>query len=60
MAAVEVPGRSLDACLLYHPDAGVGDQVLVHMGFVVDVLDDETATDARELRAGLSGPPIAG
>jgi len=59
MGAVDVPGRTLDACLLYHPDARVGDQVLVHMGFVVDVLDDETAADARELREELSGPPAA-
>jgi hydrogenase expression/formation protein HypC len=57
MAAVEASARQVDACLLYHPDASVGDPVLVHMGFVVDVLDDETATDARDLRAGMAGRP---
>lgn len=56
MAAVDVPGRTLDACLLYHPDARVGDHVLVHMGFVVEVIDCETASDARDLRAELSRP----
>lgn len=60
MASVDVPGRSLDVCLLYHPDCAVGDDVLVHMGFVVEVLDDETAGDARTLRAGLSEAPTAG
>lgn len=57
MAAVEASGRTLEACLLYHPECGVGDDVLVHMGFVVDVLDPATARDAMDLRNGLAGKP---
>jgi len=41
-------------CLLYVPDAGVGDLVLVHMGFALEVLDAETAETAMQLRSELS------
>lgn len=38
------------ACLLYTPDAGIGDTVLVHLGYVVEVLDPDRAADAVALR----------
>jgi hydrogenase expression/formation protein HypC len=44
-----VAGRP--TCLLYTPEAEVGDTVLVHVGFAVEILDPERATDAVELRA---------
>ena len=56
MAEVLCPDRTVNACLLYHPDTAEGDDVLVHMGFVVDVLDGQTAADARDLREELSRP----
>ena len=59
MAEVDASGHSLPACLLYHPDVTVGDDVLIHMGFVVDVMDGQTAADARSLRAGVV-PPAPG
>lgn len=52
MGEVDTPEEAVNACLLYHPDVAVGDDVLVHMGFVVDVLDAERAEDARRLRSG--------
>jgi hydrogenase maturation factor len=54
MGRVHIPGRDMDACLMYHPAVAVGDDVVVHMGFVVEVLDGQTATDARALRTEIS------
>ena len=56
MAEVDTGAGKVSACLLYHPDAGSGSDVLVHMGIVVDVLDEESARDARSLRAQLRSP----
>ena len=38
-------------CLLYTPEAGVGDTVLVHVGFAVEILDPDRAAEAVELRS---------
>ncbi len=50
MASVE--GRPV--CLVYTPEAAIGDTVLVHLGFAVEVLDEERAADAVALRAEIS------
>jgi len=39
MALVRAGGQELSVCLLYVPDAGEGDRVLVHLGFAVELLD---------------------
>lgn len=53
-------GRELIACLAYAPHADQGCDVLVHLGFVIEVLDPDEAAGARalrdELEAGLSAP----
>lgn len=53
MADVDLGDRTQVACLLYQPSVGVGAEVLIHTGFVVDALDPERAADARALRARL-------
>lgn len=54
-------GRELIACLAYAPHADQGCDVLVHLGFVIEVLDPDEAAGARalrdELEAGLSAAP---
>jgi len=46
--------RSDDAvCLAYVPEATAGDHVLVHLGFALEVLETETATDAIAARREL-------
>ena len=50
MAAVDAAVGEVAACLLYHPDAVVGDHVLVHMGFVLEVLDADRASEAAAIR----------
>ena len=39
-------------CLAYHPDVTIGTPVLAHMGFVLEVLDDERLAAAETLRGG--------
>jgi hydrogenase expression/formation protein HypC len=39
MALVRAGDQELSVCLLYVPDAGEGDRVLVHLGFAVELLD---------------------
>jgi hydrogenase maturation factor len=41
MALVATPGESLAACLLTCPQARPGQAVLVHCGYVLQILDDE-------------------
>ena len=55
LSFVAVDGRTERACLLGFPDARVGSDVLVHMGFVVDVLAPAVAEDARRLRTSREG-----
>jgi len=53
MADVDTGEGARSACLLYCPDAVVGDDVLMHMGFVMEVLDPERAAESRRLRREL-------
>lgn len=42
-------------CLAYVPEATAGDQVLVHVGFALEVLAPESAAEAIAVRERLSG-----
>lgn len=46
---VDFGGARREVCLAYVPDAGVGDHVLVHVGFALAVLDPEEAERTRAL-----------
>ena len=52
MGLVEVGSGTETACLLTCRGADVGSSVLVHLGFVVEVLDPALADEARRLRVG--------
>ena len=41
MALIDTTDGTLSACLLTCPEAGVGRTVLVHCGYVLQILDDE-------------------
>ena len=43
MAQVDFGGIRREACLEYLPEAGVGDYVLVHVGFAISRVDAEEA-----------------
>ena len=55
MAEVDFGSRTDTVCLLYQPEAAVGTAVLVHMGFVMEELDEERAQDALALRKEIAG-----
>ncbi len=43
MSLVDFGGIQKDVCLQYIPDAAVGDYVIVHVGFAIQRLDEESA-----------------
>ncbi len=43
MSVVDFGGVRKDVCLQYIPDAVVGDYVVVHVGFAIQRLDEESA-----------------
>ena len=43
MARVDYAGAVATACLSYAPEAAVGDYVLVHAGFALQVLNEDEA-----------------
>ena len=49
MAKVEFGGITRESCVEYLPAAGVGDYVLVHVGFALSVVDEEEAARTYKL-----------
>ena len=49
MARVEAMGAERDAALDLTPDAKVGDYVLVHAGFAIEIVDEQYAAETLEL-----------
>ncbi len=50
MGLIDYAGTRNKACLTYTPEASVGDYVLVHAGFALQVLnEDEALASLREL-----------
>lgn len=48
MAQVEFGGIRREACLEYLPEAGIGDYVMIHVGFAISKVDEAEA--ARSYR----------
>ena len=48
MAEVDFGGVRKDVCLEYVPDAAVGEYVIVHVGFAIQRLDEESAKRTLE------------
>lgn len=65
MGVVTFGGISKEVCLMYTPDVAIGEWVLVHVGFAISKLDEESAKEVfatlREMGdlADLSGSPEA-
>lgn len=45
MGLVKFGGITKEVCLMYTPEADVGDWVLVHVGFAISKLDEESAKE---------------
>ena len=57
LASVEVQGVRRAASLMLLPEAAVGDYVLVHAGFAMQIVDHEEAERIEALRAEMRGAP---
>ncbi len=49
MGRVDFGGVRKEACLAYVPDVGLGDYVIVHVGFAISRVDEEEALRTLEL-----------
>lgn len=49
LATVERSGVKRDASLMLLPDAKVGDYVLIHAGFAMQIVDEEEVHDRDEV-----------
>ena len=49
IAEVNVAGTVIKASLLLLPEAGVGDYVLIHAGFAIQLLDEAEAIETLKL-----------
>ncbi|MEZ5279228.1 MAG: HypC/HybG/HupF family hydrogenase formation chaperone [Acidimicrobiales bacterium] len=45
MATVDFGGVTKDICLAFSPEAGVGEYAIVHAGFAITILDEESALE---------------
>lgn len=57
---VDFGGTTREVCLAYVPEAGVGDYVLIHVGFAISQLSEaeaaQTLADLRELAEASEEP----
>ncbi|MGD0573978.1 MAG: HypC/HybG/HupF family hydrogenase formation chaperone [Anaerolineales bacterium] len=65
MAQVDFEGVRREACLMYLPEAKVGDYVLVHVGFAMSLVSQEEALASLDLlrqvaSAGAEDDTVAG
>ena len=60
VAEVDVRGAVTEACLVYVPEAGPGDWVLVHLGMALQVLDEPSAREHLRLLAEFAEASGAG
>ena len=51
MGKVDFGGITREVCLAYVPEAGVGDYVIVHVGFAISQLDEAEAHETLQLLA---------
>jgi len=49
MAKVSFGGIVKEICLAYVPEAGLGDYVIVHAGFALNVIDEEEAMEVFDM-----------
>ena len=57
LASVEVQGVRRAASLMLLPEAAVGDYVLVHAGFAMQIVEPDEAERIEALRAEMRGAP---
>lgn len=51
MGKVDFGGVVKEVCLAYVPEAGIGDYVIIHVGFAISQLDEQEAHETLKLLA---------
>jgi hydrogenase expression/formation protein HypC len=59
MARVDFGGVRKEACLAYLPEVGIGDYVIVHVGFAISQLDEDEALKTLELLRMIDDEAVA-
>ena len=59
-AEAEMGGVRRTVSLVFTPEARVDDYVLIHAGFAITVLDEESARESLRLLEAIGGHPRAG
>jgi len=59
-ARVQFGGITREVCLEYQPESGVGDFVLVHVGFAIAIVDRDEAARQWEVLRELGTEPEEG
>lgn len=49
MGKIDFGGVVKEACLAYVPEAEVGDYTIIHVGFALNIIDEEEANKTLEL-----------
>jgi hydrogenase expression/formation protein HypC len=49
MGKIDFGGVSREACLAYVPEAKIGDYVLIHVGFALNIMSEEEAMETLTL-----------
>ena len=49
MATIDFDGIRKDICLAYLPDIEVGDYAIVHVGFAISRIDEESARETLQM-----------
>ena len=57
LAKVELSGVTQDVSLMLLPEAKVGDYVLVHAGFAMQIVDEKEAEETYALLDEMNGAP---
>lgn len=57
MGTVELAGVTRDVSLMLLPEARVGDHVLVHAGFAMQIVDEQEYEETQALLAEMQGGP---
>ncbi len=57
MGRVEISGVTRDVSLMLLPETKVGDYVLVHAGFAMQIVDEKSALETNALLAEMNGAP---
>jgi hydrogenase expression/formation protein HypC len=55
MGTVDFGGIRKEVCLAYVPEAGLGDYVIVHVGFAITRLDEQEAQRTLAVLRAMSG-----